>query len=61
MHKTKHCVGHGILTKGDTATFCPHAMHEEALKAVGYDVLVFMPSDEEDESRITCGNAILAQ
>ena len=33
---------------------------EEALKAVGFDVIVFVPSKEEDESKITCGNAILA-
>ena len=26
----------------------------------GFDVIVFIPSKEEDESRITCGNAILA-
>ena len=30
------------------------------LEAVGFDVIVFVPSKEEDESRITCGNAILA-
>jgi 23S rRNA (adenine2503-C2)-methyltransferase len=33
---------------------------EEALKNEGFDVIVFIPSKEEDESRITCGNAILA-
>lgn len=26
----------------------------------GFDVLVFIPSIEEDTSRITCGNAILS-
>jgi 23S rRNA (adenine2503-C2)-methyltransferase len=30
------------------------------LKQAGYDVIVFIPSKEEDESRITCGNAILS-
>lgn len=33
---------------------------EEALKKVGYEVIVFVASDEEDSSRITCGNAILS-
>jgi hypothetical protein len=26
-----------------------------------FDVLVFIPSKDEDESRITCGNAVLSQ
>jgi len=34
---------------------------EENLKANGFDVLVFVPSHEEDTSKITCGNAILAE
>ena len=30
------------------------------IKAVGYDVLVFIASEYEDLGRITCGNAILS-
>ena len=33
---------------------------EESLVNAGYDTLVFVPSIEEDISKITCGNAILA-
>lgn len=33
---------------------------EAELKAAGYDVIVFVPSHEEDMGRITCGNAILS-
>jgi len=33
---------------------------ESDLKDVGYDVIVFVPSLEEDEGMITCGNAILS-
>jgi len=33
---------------------------EESLKAEGFDVIVFIPSKEEDDSRITCGNALLS-
>lgn len=35
-------------------------VNEEALKRAGYDVLVFLASEYEDLSRITCGNAILS-
>ena len=27
---------------------------------VGFDVLIFVPSSDEDGGRITCGNAILS-
>ena len=60
MHKTKACVDRGILTDDGYDHFYPYREVEAALKAVGYDVIVFIPSHEEDESRITCGNAILA-
>lgn len=33
---------------------------EKPLIAEGWDVIVFIPSIEEDEDRITCGNALLA-
>lgn len=33
---------------------------EEDLKKVGFDVLVFIASTEEDLGRITCGNAIMS-
>jgi len=36
-----------------------NAAYEKALVKAGYDVLVFIVSNEEDLSRITCGNAIL--
>lgn len=60
MHKTETAEKRGIKTAGDYTTIEPYKEHEERLKAAGYDVLVFVASKEEDESRITCGNAILA-
>lgn len=33
---------------------------EEDLKANGFDVIVFVPSYDEDNGLITCGNAILS-
>jgi 23S rRNA (adenine2503-C2)-methyltransferase len=60
MHKTNVCLDNNITTKGDYTTLAPYLHHEKALKDVGFDVLVFVASKEEDESRITCGNAILS-
>ena len=60
MHRTDLAEKNGIKTIGDYTTYYPYKKHEEELKAAGYDVLVFVASKEEDESRITCGNAILA-
>ena len=60
MHKTSSATCHGLVTDGDATTMHPYARHEEELKAAGFDVLVFIASKEEDESRITCGNAILS-
>lgn len=60
MHKTHSAVEHGIKTDGDYTTFYPYKGIEESLKAVGFDVLVFVTSDDEDMGRITCGNAILS-
>lgn len=60
VHKTKRCVRADLVTPGDYTSHEPYAQLEESLKAVGYDVLVFMASVEEDLGRITCGNAILA-
>jgi 23S rRNA (adenine2503-C2)-methyltransferase len=59
MHKTKSAINHGLKTNGDYTEYYPYQHHEEDLKKAGYDVLVFIASKEEDESRITCGNAIL--
>lgn len=60
MHKTKACVSKGIITDGGYDHYYPYKEAENNLKNSGYDVIVFIPSHEEDESRITCGNAILS-
>ena len=59
MHRTLRAVGNGLFTRGDETTVVPYQGLEEMLKDAGYDVLVFLASKEEDESRITCGNAVL--
>jgi 23S rRNA (adenine2503-C2)-methyltransferase len=60
MHKTAAAENNGIKTKGDYTDYYPYRNYEISLKNAGYDVLVFIASKEEDESRITCGNAVLA-
>jgi 23S rRNA (adenine2503-C2)-methyltransferase len=34
--------------------------HNDRLKAAGFNVIVFIPSEEEELSKITCGNALLS-
>lgn len=41
-------------------SFVPYKKVEEDLKANGFDVIVFVPSYDEDNGLITCGNAILS-
>lgn len=60
MHKTITVLENGIGTIGDYTESYPYEGIEKELKNAGYDVLVFIASREEDEGRITCGNAILS-
>jgi 23S rRNA (adenine2503-C2)-methyltransferase len=60
MHKTNACVDGELITDNGYDHYYPYKETEESLKAEGFDVIVFIPSKEEDESKITCGNAILA-
>lgn len=60
LHKTDSCVGNDIKTSDGYTDFTPYKKAEKELSDVGFDVLVFIPSVEEDLGRITCGNAILS-
>jgi 23S rRNA (adenine2503-C2)-methyltransferase len=60
IHETSTSQHNRIATSGGYEKYYPYKRTEEALKDAGFDVLVFIPSKEEDESRITCGNAILS-
>lgn len=60
LHKTQSCDDNGIITTDGYESFTPYQKAETDLKNVGFDVLVFIPSIDEDEGRITCGNAILS-
>jgi len=60
MHKTNKATENRIETIGDYTQYNPYKAYEKSLRSNGYDVLVFIASEAEDNSRITCGNAILS-
>ena len=60
LHKTKSCDDNQIITTGGYDSFVPYQKVEKELKEVGFDVIVFIPSYDEDLGLITCGNAILS-
>ena len=60
LHKTNSCVNNGIKTSGGYEAYTPYKDKETSIVKAGFDVLVFVPSYDEDLGRITCGNAILS-
>ena len=57
IHKTVEAVDEGYEIIKD---FDVYEKFEEPLVKDGWDVIVFVPSKEEDEDRITCGNSLIA-
>lgn len=60
LHRTSSCEQNHIITTGGYELFTPYKPVEEDLKSNGFDVIVFVPSYDEDGGLITCGNAILS-
>ena len=60
LHRTASCEQNHIATTDGYELFTPYKAVEEDLKANGFDVIVFVPSYDEDNGLITCGNAILS-
>lgn len=60
LHRTKSCEENDIVTTNGYELFTPYKSVEESLKHYGFDVIVFVPSYDEDNGMITCGNAILS-
>lgn len=60
LHKTTACNTNNIVTSNGYESYVPYKHVEKGLKDAGFDVLVFIPSEDEDKGRITCGNAILS-
>lgn len=59
IHETKEAISNGIETDEGYYTYDVYSQFEKPLVEHGWDVIVFVPSKEEDEDRITCGNALL--
>jgi 23S rRNA (adenine2503-C2)-methyltransferase len=60
LHATNSCEENHIQTTDGYEYFTPYKQVEQDLIDIGFDVLVFIPSYDEDQGRITCGNAILS-
>ena len=59
IHNNTACRENGIKTIGGYDSYLPYREPEEALKEAGFDVLVFVPSIDEEDGLVTCGNAVL--
>lgn len=57
IHETVEAVDEGYEIIHD---FDVYEQFEQPLVNNGWDVIVFVPSKEEDEDRITCGNSLIA-
>lgn len=60
LHRTASCEQNHIATTDGYELFTPYKAVEDDMKAHGFDVIVFVPSYDEDNGLITCGNAILS-
>jgi len=59
IHNNNACRANGIETIDGYNSYRPYAKPEYDLKNAGFDVLVFVPSMDEEDGLVTCGNAIL--
>jgi 23S rRNA (adenine2503-C2)-methyltransferase len=57
VHETVEAIDNGYEIVTD---FDVYEQFEKPLVNDGWDVIVFIPSKEEDEDRITCGNSLIA-
>lgn len=59
IHNNNACRKNGIETLDGYSSYKPYSKPEKDLKEVGFDVLVFIPSIDEEDGLVTCGNAVL--
>lgn len=59
IHNNKECRKNGIETVDGYSSYAPYESVEQNLKDNGFDVLVFVPSMDEEKGAVTCGNLIL--
>lgn len=60
IHKTDASVKNGFGVTTEYTDYDVYRKFEVPLLDEGWDVIVFVPSQEEDSDRITCGNALIA-
>ena len=60
IHETNSAIENGFEVSG-YADYDVYRKFEKPLLEEGWDVIVFVPSKEEDEDRITCGNALISE
>lgn len=59
IHNNNACRTNGIRTVGGYESYTPYKKPEESLEKAGFDVLVFVPSMDEENGLVTCGNLVL--
>ena len=59
IHNNNASRANGIETVGGYDSFLPYVEPESNLIAAGFDVLVFVPSLDEEDGLVTCGNVVL--
>lgn len=60
IHETNSAITNGFDVTTSYTDYDVYRQFEQPLVAEGWDVIVFVPSKEEDGDRITCGNALIA-
>jgi len=59
IHNNNACRENNISTVDGYESFRPYLKPETSLKNAGFDVLVFVPSIDEEDGLVTCGNVVL--
>lgn len=59
IHNNNACRENQIETIGGYDSYTPYKKPEQDLIRAGFDVLVFVPSLDEEDGLVTCGNAVL--
>lgn len=60
IHETNSAIKNGFDVTTSYTDYDVYRKFEQPLVADGWDVIVFVPSKEEDSDRITCGNALIS-
>lgn len=61
IHQTKSAIQNGFDVGSSYEDYDVYRKFEQPLLDEGWDVIVFVPSKEEDSDRITCGNALISR